>query len=369
MTQETFPGPDTPSIEDPHPPPRNRGTLRTLAARAAVVALVVVGVVGAVALVILTAQIWLLIFAGLLFAVLLSAAADAVSRWFALSRGRSLALAVLALGLAMIGASFALWPSISYQIDQLARDLPAAVQDLRVWVADRTWGKWLLARVDSEQIVQDGAVASQAAGAVTSTAGAIGGLLVIVFVGIYVAAQPGFYHGGIRRLVPMGARDRFDQVIREVIAVLRWWLVGKLLSMVLVGVLTTFGLWLLGVPLALTFGLVAAVLTFVPNFGPILSVVPPALLALANEPRLAAYVVALYLAIQTVESYAITPLIQRRTVSMPPALTIAVQVVLGLLVGAIGVAVATPLTAAAMTAIRLLYVEDVIERQDAVATE
>jgi predicted PurR-regulated permease PerM len=108
----------------------------------------------------------------------------------------------------------------------------------------------------------------------------------------------------------------------------------------------------------------AAILTFVPNFGPILSVVPPALLALADEPRRAAYVIVLYLAIQTVESYAITPLIQRRTVSMPPALTIAAQVVLGILTGPIGVAVATPLTAAAMTAIRIAYVEDALEHHE-----
>lgn len=138
---------------------------------------------------------------------------------------------------------------------------------------------------------------------------------------------------------------------------LRWWLVGKLLSMSIVGLLTTAGLWLLGVPLALAFGLIAAALTFVPNIGPVLSVVPPALLALTDEPRVAAYVVALYVGIQTVESYAITPIIQRRTVSLPPALTITAQVALGFLVGALGVAVATPLTAAVMTIVRVLYVE------------
>ena len=160
------------------------------------------------------------------------------------------------------------------------------------------------------------------------------------------------------------ARRRVDRVLYEVVGVLRWWLVGKMLSMAVVGVLTTMGLSLLGVPLALTFGLIAALLTFVPNFGPILSVVPPAVLALADDPRRATYVIGLYLAIQTVESYAITPLIQRRTVSMPPALTITAQVVLGVLVGAIGVAVATPLTAAAMTAIRLAYVEDFVEGQE-----
>ncbi|MGE3707077.1 MAG: AI-2E family transporter, partial [Vicinamibacterales bacterium] len=167
------------------------------------------------------------------------------------------------------------------------------------------------------------------------------------------------YRGGVRRQLPPAAHPGFDEVSRELGRVLRWWLVGKLLSMSIVGVMTTVGLWLLGVPLALVFGLLAAALTFVPNIGPVLSVVPPALLALVDEPRVAAYVLGLYLGIQTVESYAITPIIQRRTVSLPPALTITAQVALGLLVGALGVAVATPLTAAAMTVVRVLYLERV----------
>ena len=341
--------------------PRTQSAVRGVAARAAIVTLVVAAVVCLVALLVFAAQVWLLIFAGLLLAVLLSAAADALSRWAGLGRGLSLAVVVLALVAAITAAAYALWPSVSDQADQLARELPAAVRELRAWIANRAWGEWLLGRADPEQVVDSTGIVSQATGALVSTASAIGGLLVILFVGLYVAAQPGIYHRGVRRLVPVRARARVDRVLYEVVGVLRWWLVGKLLSMSLVGVLTTIGLSLLGVPLALTFGLLAALLTFVPNFGPILSVVPPAILALAADPRRAAYVVLLYLAIQTVESYAITPLIQRRTVSMPPALTITAQVVLGVLVGAIGVAVATPLTAAAMTAIRLAYVEDFLE--------
>ncbi|MCL4811849.1 MAG: AI-2E family transporter [Vicinamibacteraceae bacterium] len=349
---------------------RSRGAapdLRTLAARAAVVTLSVVAVVAVTALFVLAAKVWLLMFAGLLVAVLLSAAADAVSRWSGLGRGLSLAAAVIALVLIVVTAALALWPSVSDQVDQLATALPAAVRELRAWMADRAWGEWLLGRADPGQVVRDAGVVGQATGALMSTASAIGGLVLMLFVGIYGAAQPDLYRRGVLRLVPVGARGRIDHVLHEVVGVLRWWMVGKVLSMTVVGVLTTAGLWLLGVPLALTFGLIAALLTFVPNFGPILSVVPPLLLALVDEPRLAAYVVLLYLAIQTVESYAITPLIQRKTVSMPPALTIAAQVVLGILVGAIGVAVATPLAAAAMTAVRLLYVEDLLERGNAAA--
>ena len=343
------------------PSPHSARPLRVLAPSAAVVTLTVVAIVSALALVVLTAQTLLLVFAGLLFAVLLSTAADALSHWLALPRGLALGLVGLAIIVAMVGASLALWPAISEQTEQLAQALPNALQEVRAWLAARAWGSWLLGRADPQQIAQNQAVVQHATGAITSTAGATAGLLVIVFVGVYVAAQPSLYHRGVCRLVPVPARDRCDRVIRAVAGVLRWWLIGKLLSMALVGVLTTCALWLLDVPLALTFGLIAAALTFVPNFGPILSVAPPALLVVGDDPRLAAYVVGAYLAIQTVESYAVTPLIQRRTVALPPALTIAAQVALGSLVGPLGVAVATPLTAAAMTITRLLYVKDLLE--------
>ena len=330
---------------------------RDTARRAAVISLAALAVFSAFALVVRLAEVWLLIFAGLLLAVLLSAAADTVARLLGRSRGVSLALVMLTGALTVAGAAYAFWPAVSEQGDELITRLPSAWGELRGTLNGRPWGSWLLEHVEPEQVVTRSAVVSQATTAVSSSAGALGGLLVVLFVGIYVAAEPSLYRHGVRRLLPQVAQPRFETAANEVGEVLRWWLVGKLLSMVLVGVTTTLGLWLLGVPLALVFGLMAAVLTFIPNFGPVLSVVPPALLALTEQPRTAAYVVALYVGIQAVESYAITPLIQRRTVSLPPALTITAQVALGLLVGALGVAVATPLTAAAMTAIRVLYVE------------
>jgi predicted PurR-regulated permease PerM len=197
---------------------------------------------------------------------------------------------------------------------------------------------------------------------VVTTGSGLAALLIIVVVGLYVSAQPDLYRRGVLRLVPVGGRTRANEVLHEVTDVLRWWLLGTMVSMTLVGVLTTVGLLWLNVPLALTFGLLAAALTFIPNIGPALSVLLPALLALAEEPIRAVYVAGLYLIIQTIESYAVTPLIQKRTVELPPALTITAQIALGGLVGVIGVAVATPLTAAVMTAVRMLVVEDLLER-------
>ena len=333
--------------------PRPRG----LASRTAVVTVTATVVVSAVAVMVLLAQAWLLIFAGGLVAVLLSAAADAASRRLNIPRGVALALAVLALLLVTGGAGWLLWPPVSEQADELTTRLPAAWSELRGWLDDRPLGAWLLGPADTESVVSRSTVLNRATGALLTTASAIGGLVVVLFVGLYGAAEPSLYTRGVRQLLPEAAQPRFDLATREVGSVLRWWLVGKLLSMSIVGLLTTGGLWLLGVPLALVFGLMASALTFVPNIGPVLSVVPPALLALTDEPRVAACVVALYVGIQTVESYAITPIVQRRTVSIPPALTISSQLSLGLLVGPLGLALATPLTAAAMTLVRVLYLE------------
>lgn len=338
-------------------------TMNSLGARTLVIASISVAVVCLVWLAMTVIDVLLLAFAGLLFAVLLRAIADAIVRWTGLGTSVALGVTVLALLGGAAGTAWGLWPAISEQADQLVQEFPAAVSELRGWLEGRAWGAWLIENAAPAESVDAGSVVSRATGAVVTTGSALAVLLIVGVVGLYVASQPDLYRRGLLRLVPVRGRARADEVLREIAEVLRWWLLGTLASMTVVGVLTTVGLWWLGVPLALTFGLLAALLTFIPNIGPFISVLPPLVLALADEPIQAAYVAALYLAIQTVESYAVTPLIQRHTVALPPALTITAQVALGVLAGGIGLAVATPLTAAAMTAVRMLLVEDQLERR------
>jgi predicted PurR-regulated permease PerM len=130
--------------------------------------------------------------------------------------------------------------------------------------------------------------------------------------------------------------------------------------MVLIGGLTALGLALIGVPLAITLGLVAGALNFVPYVGPLLSFVPAALIALLQGPHVVVWVLVLYVLVQVVESYLVTPLVQQRAVHLPPALIITAQVVLGLVFGGVGLLVATPLTAAAVIVVQLVYVEDAL---------
>ena len=186
----------------------------------------------------------------------------------------------------------------------------------------------------AELPIEQAAAASYATTAVYSFASVVAALLIVLFLGIYFALDYDKYVGGCVRLAPVTRRERLREVLGEVHQTLRWWLLGKVVAMLIVGVLTSVGLVALGVPLAAALGVIAALLTFVPNFGPVISAVPAVLLGFVQSPTTALYVVILYLAIQTVESYLITPLIQQRTVSLPPGLTISAQIGMGILFGA-----------------------------------
>ena len=138
------------------------------------------------------------------------------------------------------------------------------------------------------------------------------------------------------------------------------WLKGKLLSMLLVAILTALGLWALGIPMALTLSLIAGLLCFIPNFGPLLSMIPAVLIALVQGPQMALYVVLLYVGIQFVESNFITPQIQKKMVDLPLAMIMISQVTLGLLTGTLGLILATPIMLIIMQLVKMLYVQDVL---------
>jgi len=185
-------------------------------------------------------------------------------------------------------------------------------------------------------------------GIVLSTATVLSGLVLVGFLGIYLAAEPEVYFAYVERVTPSAYRTKLNACAAAAVRNLRWWVLSQMLSMAAVGAFVTVGLWMLGVPLAGTLGMMAALLTFIPNIGPILSVVPAALLAVAISPMKGLLTVLLFLAVHFLEGNVITPLLERRIVRLPPALTMTAQLLLAVIAGPLGLALAAPFAAAAL---------------------
>ena len=304
----------------------------------------------------------LLVFACILCAVLLYELSHLLTRRTGLKRQWALALVVLLLFAAIGLGSWAMAPQISEQSGKLAEAVPKALQQLHGKVEDYPLLKKVMAGLPKpEQMVkQMSSLVPNAGLFFGGVLGAIGNAVIILFVGIYFAASPHLYTNGAIKLVPQSKRPRARQVLQKIGHTLSSWLLGKSMSMLIVGAATSIGLSLLGVPLALILGIIAGLLDFVPYLGPIMAGVPAVLIAFSISPDLALYTVLLFAGVQLVEGYVLQPLIESRAVDLPPALTIVMQLVFGALFGFAGVALATPLAAALKVLVQMLYVEDVL---------
>jgi predicted PurR-regulated permease PerM len=314
------------------------------------------------------ADLFLLVFAGALLAVFLRGLSDGLSQYTALSDSGSLALVVLAL-LAVFGVGvWLLAPEVSVQLDQLIEQLPRSVKQIKILIGHYEWGRHLVANMpNAGEMIPDqlqgqglGNVLGKVAGLFSMTFGAIAGLLLFLFIGLFFAAELSLYVNGLIRLVPIARRVRARAVLDAIGHALRWWLIGRVFSMAVVALATALGLQLLGIPLAITLGLIAGLLGFVPGIGPILATVPAALVALLQSPLQVLYVVVLYVAGQLVEGYLLMPLVQRYTVALPPVLTVVGVVLLTVLLGGLGLVLAAPLTVVVFILVKMLYIEDML---------
>jgi predicted PurR-regulated permease PerM len=194
----------------------------------------------------------------------------------------------------------------------------------------------------------------------SSTLAAFTGLLVVVFLSIYIAADPELYRQGIMHLFPHGARDRAGEVLSAMAGVLRKWLVTQLIAMATICAITTIVLLILRVKAAFALGVLAGLLEFIPTIGPILSSLPAIAMGFLDSPEKALYVIIAYTGIQFLENHLLIPLLMKGGIDLPPALTIMAQALMALLFGFLGLMCAVPLLAASMVCVKMLYVEDVV---------
>jgi predicted PurR-regulated permease PerM len=301
----------------------------------------------------------LMLFGAVIVAVALHALAQPLGRYLRLSPRLAVALAVALAVVVITLGSWLVGDRLVAQFDDLARKLPKALSTLISWARERTIGEalWKVWRGTNADDVPWASVAVAA----TQALSAVGGIGLVLVVGVYLAADPVLYREGLLRLVPPAYRGRVDEALLASGYALSRWLLGQGISMLFVGTSTAIGLALLGLPLALTLGLLAGALAFIPFFGPIASGVLAVLLAFMQGPELALYVAILCVVIQQIEGNLLMPLVQRWAVELPPVLGITAAVIFGLLFGLPGVILASPLMVVAMVLVRKLYVEGVLE--------
>ncbi|KAA0572722.1 AI-2E family transporter [Azospirillum sp. Sh1] len=289
----------------------------------------------------------LLIFTGVLFAILLQRLTGYVRRWTGLGHGLALAIVLLLLVLLVGGGVWLMGTSTAAQLGQLQEQVTKAMDMLpdgwrqRIMERGKEW-PWM------------NQLSSFASGLVY----VVGDAVVVMFAALYLAASPGVYQRGVVLLVPPRGQKRACEVM-EVAGDSLWkWLIGQLVAMAAVGTMIGVGLWLLGIPSALALGMVAGLLEFIPLVGPFLAAVPALLIGFAQSPQDALWVAGLYLVIQQVEGNLITPLLQKRVVDLPPVVTIGAIAAGGVLFGIMGMFLATPIAVVVLVLVNLLYIED-----------
>lgn len=313
------------------------------------------------------ASFFFLVFGSITVAVVISSLSHVVSRKTTLSYSLSVGLVMVSLVVLIGGTGWALAPTVSRQADELAESLPKSVDRLKNKLSQSELGRKALEGIPDQpsQLLSAGGpgrgVLSQVTGVVSGTLGGFVNVLIVVIAGIYLASNPGNYRRGFVRLFTPSYRDRLLGVMDQCYTTLKNWFISRTITMTVVGVVTSIGLALLGIPFAVVVGILAGVLNFIPNLGPYMALAPALLVALPQGVDSLIYVVALYMGVQSLEGYVLTPLLDKRFVSVPPALLLFGQVLLGILVGLVGVLFASPLIAVLLVIVEELYVKDRLE--------
>ena len=323
--------------------------------------------------------LFLVAFLGVLFGLAVSSGVDRLERR-GIARGIAAPLIVLASLALLVGFGAWLAPTIHTQTVEIEHRLPDAFDRADQWVNARQGsliglllGGTAETPADSAQIAAGNTSVlrqrmSAAFGNMTrflfpflsSTVEFFGGILIILFMSIYIAVDPELYRRGIMALFPTGWHERGGEVLSDMAAVLRKWFLTQLIAMVTLGFVTTVILALLHVKAAVALGVLAGLLEFIPTIGPILSSFPAIAMGFLDSPEKALWVLVAYVVVHFVESHMLVPLLMKGGINLPPALTILAQALMALILGFIGLMCAVPLLAATMVAVRVLYVERVV---------
>jgi predicted PurR-regulated permease PerM len=305
----------------------------------------------------LLVDLLLLLFACALVSLILLTITNAIRRRTRLPFGPALGLTVIGLLVLLAGAFTFFGATMQGEFAEFGQRLPLAWADVQARLQSSTTGAAILER--AQQLAPSGqALVNAATAALAAVGGALSGLAIVLVGGLYLAAQPTLYAGGLLRLVPGRSRTQIAETLDAITVSLRNWLKGQALGMLFVGLATGLGLWLVGVPAAWAIGLVAGLAEFVPYLGIFVAGIPAVVLGFGQGTDTGLWTIGVLLAVQQIQGNLVMPLLQNRMVDLPPAVTIFGIIAAGILFGVAGVLLATPLTIVVLVLVRRLYLHE-----------
>lgn len=304
-----------------------------------------------------TFNVFLLILAGVLIALFFHGFAGMLQKKLHIPQKACLPVSVILTFVIIILVSWFMGSTIENQVIELAKTLPSTLSSAKRQLATTTFGQKLLENTSSDKVSQQ--AYSFFGKFFNSTFGVVTNIYVVLFLGLFFTAAPKTYLNGLLMLVPSKAKPEAKNIADKTGFTLTKWLKGQIFAMVVIAVLKGIALTILGIPTAVALAVIAGILNFIPNFGPLLSMIPAILIALTQGVNKAIIVAAIYLLLQIIEGNIITPSIQQKLIKMPAALTIIAQLFMGILSGGWGLILATPLVAIVIVIVQETYVKKI----------
>jgi predicted PurR-regulated permease PerM len=303
------------------------------------------------------ANVVLIAFGAVLFAIILRAAARPISRYTGMSDGLAVGLTVFLILCLVLGILAFFGATIGTQFSELSARIPTSLGAI-----DERFGvKGLSAKITEQLGSSSFHIFQNLTNIALSALNAGAAALVLVVAGVFIALKPNLYQQGALLLLPKTSRARVEETLSHIGAGLQQWLLGQLLAMALVGALTAIAFSIIGLPSTFALALIAGFAEFVPLLGPVLGGIPALLIASGEGVSAVLWTLGALVTVQQIESNLITPLVQRRTVSLPPVLTLFAVLAFGALFGAMGLLLATPLAVVAFIAVTDLYVREALD--------
>jgi predicted PurR-regulated permease PerM len=301
-------------------------------------------------------NVLLMALAGSLIAVYFHGLGDLIEQKLKLRRKPAMLISIFG---TLILTGLLIWfigSKIQIQIAELSNTLPHTISTAKAKLAETPAGQKILeySAGDNSKKLLDTATAF-----FSTSFGVLGDLYIILFLGIFFTANASLYKNGILLLLPKDKKPLGSRVLDRISLSLKGWLKGMMLSMLLVTILITVGLMIVGIPVAMVLGLITGITEIIPNLGPLIAMIPGVLLALTVGTGTAVIVSLIYIVSQTIVANIVTPLIQKRMINLPPALTLISQLIMGTLSGALGIILAVPLLAILMILVDELYVKKI----------